>query len=104
MGGWRSGDNQPSRFDPAIIGAMTDDERHPKSFEEAARELAGEIRDSIERYAQADPQDVARAAGVDPDRLREWVDGASEWLRSQFEVVGEPRRRSPAPDGEDILR
>ena len=83
---------------------MTDDERHPKSFEQAARELADEIRASIERYSHADPEDVARAVGVDPDQVREWVDGAGEWLRSQFESVSEPRHRPAAQDGEDILR
>jgi transposase-like protein len=83
---------------------MSDDEQPPKSFEEAARELADEIRASIERYAQADPEDLARAAGVDPDQLRGWVDGAGEWLRTQFGGASEPRRRPAAADGEDILR
>ena len=83
---------------------MTDDEREPKSFEQAARELADEIRASIERYAQADPEDLARAAGVDPDQVRAWVDSAGGWLRSQFEGVGEQRRRPAAPDGEVIFR
>jgi hypothetical protein len=29
-----------------------------------------------------DPEEIARAAGVDPDRVREWIDNAGEWLRS----------------------
>ena len=83
---------------------MTDDERHPKSFEEAARALVEELRESIERYARADPEDIARAAGVDPDQVREWVDAAGDWVRSQVEGVGEQRRRPEAHGGEDILR
>ena len=83
---------------------MTDDERHPKSFEEAARALVEELRESIERYAQADPEDIARAAGFDPDQVREWVDAAGDWVRSHVEGVGEQRRRPEAHRGEDILR
>ena len=83
---------------------MTDDEQPRKSFEEAARELADEIRASIERYAQTDPEDVARAVGVDPEQLRGWVDGAGDWLRTQFGSVGEQRSRPAPPDGADFLR
>ncbi len=83
---------------------MTDDERHPKSFEDAIRALADELRDSIERYSQADPEDVARAVGVDPDQVREWVDTAGDWLRSQFEGTGGQRRRPEAQGNEDVLR
>jgi hypothetical protein len=86
---------------------MTDDERHSRSFEEAAREIADEVRRSIERASQADPEEILRANGVDPDRVREWVDTAGEWLRSQIEgaAIGrDPRRGPPAPSGEDLLR
>ena len=83
---------------------MTDDEREPRSFEETAREIAEEIRRSIERYSQADPEDVARAVGVDPDQVRAWVDGAGEWLRAQFEGVGSPRERTATHGGGDVFR
>jgi hypothetical protein len=83
---------------------MTDDEQQPKSFEEAARELFDEFRESMERYSRADPEDIVRAAGIDPDQVREWVDTAGDWLRSQFEGVGEQRRRPATPDGETIFR
>ena len=86
---------------------MTEDERHPKSFEDAAREIAEEIRRSIERASQADPEEIVRAAGVDPDRVREWVDTAGEWLRSQLEDVAggrEPRHGPATHSGEDLLR
>ncbi len=83
---------------------MTDDDQHRKSFEEAVRALADELRESIERYSQADPEDVARAAGVDPDQVRAWVDTAGDWLRSQFEGAAGPRRPPEAGGGEDVLR
>jgi hypothetical protein len=86
---------------------MTDEQRNPRSFEEAARDIADELRRSIERASQTDPEEIVRAAGVDPDRVREWVDTASEWLRSQMEGAADRRdpRRGPAPpSGEDVLR
>ena len=86
---------------------MTDDERHPRSFEEAAREIAEELRRSIERASQADPEEIVRAAGVDPERVREWVDTAGEWLRTQFDAASgsrEPRPGPATPSGEEVLR
>ena len=86
---------------------MTDDERHPRSFEETVREIADEVRRSIERASQADPEEVLRAAGADPDRMRDWVDTAGEWLRSQIEGAAggrDPRRGPATPSGEDLLR
>jgi hypothetical protein len=90
---------------------MTDDEGHSRSFEEAARTIADEIRRSIERASQTDPGQIARAAGVDPERVREWVDPAGEWLRSQFEgapggPAGEPDPRpgSSTQASEDLFR
>jgi len=86
---------------------MSDDERHPKTFEEAVREIADEVRRSIERASQADPEEMVRAAGVDPDRVREWVDAAGEWLRSQLDDAsgGHAPRSDPAThSGEDLLR
>jgi hypothetical protein len=82
---------------------MADDERDPKSFEEAVREIAEEVLRSFERASQADPEEIVRAAGVDPDRVREWIDTAGEWLRAQ--VAGAGRDPRPAPQsGEDVLR
>src|SRR5829696_10236849 len=82
---------------------MADDERDPKSFEEAVREIAEEARRYVERASQADPEEIVRAAGVDPDRVREWVDTAGEWLRAQVEGAGRDARPAP-PSGEDVLR
>lgn len=84
---------------------MTDDERNGKSFEEAAREIADELRRSIERASRTDPEDLMRAAGVDPDQVREWVDGAGDWLRAQVEGAagGRRERREPAAPSSDAL-
>ncbi len=86
---------------------MTDDERPRKSFEESAREIVDELRRAVEQASQTDPEEFVRAAGVDPDRVREWVDTAGEWLRSQLaDAVDEraPRRGPAAPPGEDVFR
>jgi hypothetical protein len=80
---------------------MADEEDDPKTFEETIREIADEVRRSIERASQADPEEMARAAGVDPDRVREWVDLAGEWLRSQLE--GAPRSGPAKEPGEDVF-
>ena len=83
---------------------MTDDERPPKSFEEAAREIVDELRRAVEQASHTDPEEIVRAAGVDPDRVREWVDAAGEWLRAQVEDAGAPRSRPATQSGEDVLR
>ena len=86
---------------------MSDDDRDPRSFEETVREIADEVRRSIERASHADPEEMVRAAGVDPDRVREWVDIAGEWLRSQLEGTGgerAPRSEPGTHSGDDLLR
>jgi hypothetical protein len=88
---------------------MSDDERPRKSFEESAREIAEEIKRSIERASQTDPEEYMRAAGVDPDRVREWVDAAGDWIRSQVEGAANTSDSRPGPPAsrrsdEDVLR
>ena len=86
---------------------MTDDERDPKSFEETVREIADEVRRSIERASQGDPEELARAVGVDPEKVRDWVDTAGEWLRAQVEGAAggrDPRSDPRTPAGEDLFR
>jgi hypothetical protein len=86
---------------------MDDEDREPKSFEEAAREIADQVRRSIERASQTDPEEIVRAAGVDPDRIREWTDAAGEWLTSQLAGAARqpaPPRRPATPGSEDVLR
>jgi hypothetical protein len=90
---------------------MSDDEGRPKSFEEAVRAIADEMKRSIERASQAEPEEIARAMGVDPDRVRAWIDNAGEWLSSQLEGAAggpaggtDPRPESATPSGEDLFR
>lgn len=81
---------------------MSDDEREPRSFEEAAREIADELRRSIERASHADPEELVRAMGVDPEQVREWVDAAGDWLRTQ--VGGAREAQPPRTASHDVFR
>jgi hypothetical protein len=52
------------------------------SFEDTLRAMARELSQSVERaMEQIDVNDIAGMVGVDPERAREWVDGAGTWLR-----------------------
>ena len=52
------------------------------SFEDKLRAMARELSQSVERaMEQLDVNDLAGMVGVDPERAREWVDGAGTWLR-----------------------
>ena len=48
---------------------MSEDEGPRNSFEDAMRALADELRKSFDRASQTDADDLARAAGLDPDNL-----------------------------------
>jgi hypothetical protein len=95
------------------------------NFEEMLRSMVEEFGESVQRTVeQADLDGIAGTFGVDPDRAREWVDGAALWMRSQFDQMGddtggrasghsapdrpheqEPAlRRSDQPASEDPLR
>jgi hypothetical protein len=90
---------------------MTDDQPDRDEFEEAARSIAREVSDFVERTVeQFDPDQIAGAIGVDPDRAREWVETAGDWLRGRVERWGEdptagaaPTRKADAP-ADDPLR
>src|SRR5512142_2628176 len=82
---------------------MSDDNADFESFEEWVRSVAREISRSAERMAQFDIDEIAGSFGVDTDSARRWVDGATQWLRSQFEdaapesPVPPARREDAAP-------
>lgn len=85
------------------------DDTNPNSFEDRLRAIADEIRGSIERVSEVDLDEIARSTGVDPERARDWIEGAGQWLRIQVERVdttaftaGEAIRTAPA--GDDPLR
>jgi hypothetical protein len=67
-----------------------------ESFEELLRLIALQFGGQIERAVDnVDLGDVADSVGVDPAVVREWVEGASSWLRSQTQGLGnEPGGRA----------
>src|SRR5947209_11567346 len=57
-----------------------------KNFEETLRAMARELGQSVERAMERiDLDDLAGMVGVDPERAREWAQGAGAWLRQQAE-------------------
>ena len=61
---------------------MYDMSEDGNSFEDKLRAMARELSQSVERaMEQLDVNDLAGMVGVDPERAREWVDGAGTWLR-----------------------
>ena len=88
---------------------MSDDGSHRSPFEDVLRAIAQEITRTVERVSENDIEDLARAAGVDPDRAREWADDAGQWLREQVEGLGgaapfaSPRNPARAARGGDVL-
>jgi hypothetical protein len=84
--------------------AMSDDEQRD-NFEDALREMAQSIGDSLKRLMgdDLDFDDVVRAAGVAPDEAKRWAREAGEWLQSQSAGFrGETAR--PGQTAEDPLR
>jgi hypothetical protein len=79
---------------------MCEDDAGFESFDEWVRSVAREISRSAERMAEFDIDEIAGALGVDASSARQWMDGAGQWLRSQFEsAAGEapPRPDAPTP-------
>jgi hypothetical protein len=59
-------------------------------FEETLRSIAEELGRYIERTVDhLDLDDLAHSAGVDPAVARDWIEGASGWLRARTESLGE---------------
>jgi hypothetical protein len=88
---------------------MSEDEGPRNSFEDAMRALADELRKSFDGASLTDPDELARAAGIDPDQVRDWIDNAGDWLRVQIANAGAAQRpaepaRTPAPTGDDFMR
>lgn len=82
----------------AIIGCMSADDENRESFEEQLRQMAQELGRSVERAVnQVDFEGIAGAFGIDPDRAREWAEGAGGWLRAQAEHIGDEMASQTAP-------
>jgi hypothetical protein len=71
------------------------DDDNGNSFEDALRAMARDVMGSIERLGDVDLDELARSAGLDPDRARGWIDDAGQWLRIQVEHV---ETTSPSED------
>jgi hypothetical protein len=77
---------------------MFGDDGNRDSFEEMIRAIAREVSRSVEDMTQEiDLDDIAGSVGVDPERARQWLDGAGQWLRSQ---TAGPQDSSPSPTPE----
>jgi hypothetical protein len=103
---------------------MCADEYNGDDFEDAARSIARELSEFVERaMGNFDSEQLANTFGFDPDRAREWVESAGNWLSSRVEQFGDevasrqghepaaepPDEPSPAPphkrsDADDPLR
>jgi hypothetical protein len=77
---------------------MSRDDENRESFEEQVRQMAQELGRSVERAVnQVDFDGIAGAFGIDPDRAREWAEGAGGWLRAQAEHIGDEMASHHAP-------
>jgi hypothetical protein len=76
---------------------MFGDDGNRDSFEEMIRAIAREVSRSVEDMAHIDLDDIAGSVGVDPERARQWLDGAGQWLRSQ---TAGPQDSAPSPTPE----
>lgn len=79
---------------------MSDDQQEPRSLEETLRALADGVMGSIERLSEVDVDELARSAGIDPDRARDWLANAGRWLRVEIEHVD--LDADDADDADDI--
>jgi hypothetical protein len=66
---------------------MNEDDMNNEGFESGLRWLAEQVGRSVEHLEDVDIDQIARAAGVDVDRAREFLDGAGQWLNSQAESL-----------------
>lgn len=89
---------------------MFGDESSGENFEDMVRSIARELGRSVESAIdRVDLDQFTEATGIDPAVAREWVDGASSWLRGQVENVGHEAahqfaRPRPVAAVEDPLR
>jgi hypothetical protein len=70
-----------------IWGVFGDDANNDR-FEELVRSIAREVSRSVEGMAD-ELESIAGAAGIDPERAREWADLAGRWLRGQVGGFGD---------------
>jgi hypothetical protein len=79
---------------------VSEDDENSEGFEAGLRWLAEQVSRSVEHLEEFDLDQIARAAGVDVDRAREFLEGAGQWLNSQAEsLVSEAALRFGGPAG-----
>jgi hypothetical protein len=66
---------------------MSDDDPNRNSFEDVMRALADEVTRAVERISQIDVDEIARTAGADAERARQWIDDLGRRLREQADAV-----------------
>jgi hypothetical protein len=77
---------------------VSEDDGSGENFEEMLRSVARELGRSVERaMGKVDADEIAEAIGVDPLAAREWVEGASSWLRARLEDLGDQAARQLSP-------
>lgn len=70
------------------------------NLEEMLRSMAEELGETVQRSAeQVDVDGIATTFGLDPDRAREWVDGAAGWMKAQLETMGEDMAERASASG-----
>jgi hypothetical protein len=78
---------------------MSDEDSNSEGFEAGLRWLAEQVSRSAEHLEDFDIDPIARAAGMDVDRAREFLDGAGQWLNAQTEnLINEAGRRFSSMD------
>lgn len=81
---------------------MCADEYNNDDFEDAARSIARELSDFVERAIEnIDSDQIAGTFGVDPSRARDWVQSAGSWLSDRVERFGDDvaaRQHRPAAE------
>jgi hypothetical protein len=87
---------------------MSEGDGHEEGFEAGLRRLAEQVSRSVERLGELDTDDIAQAMGVDPDRAREFVESAGQWLNEQAESFAREAAlwvgglRGEAPDRDNL--
>jgi hypothetical protein len=66
------------------------DDPDGRSFEEAARALAEEVQQAVERLSAIDLDDVARAANEEVERARRWFEDLTRSVTQSGDTAREP--------------
>jgi hypothetical protein len=85
---------------------VSDYDRNNEGFEAGLRWLAEQVSRSAERLEELDVDQIAEVAGIEVERVKEFLDGAGQWLDGQLDsLINEAAARfsgagSAAPPGQ----